>query len=54
MIPIRKIMKYSYLAKLYAESKFLFCVVCIFFAAGVGANIVRLETTPFFSVELVC
>jgi hypothetical protein len=41
-------MKYSYLAKLYAESKFLFCVVCIFFAAGVGANIVRLETTPFF------
>jgi hypothetical protein len=38
----------TYFGKLFLKDKFVFCLVFLFFLFSVVANMIKLETTPFF------
>ena len=38
----------TYFGKLFQKDKFIFCIVFLFFLFSVLANVIKLETTPFF------
>lgn len=48
MIAIRNIISNSYLGKLFKKDKPVFIIAFLFFFFSVMANIIRLETSPFF------
>ena len=45
---LRNIFKNTYFKKLYQKDKFLFGFVLLFSLASIFANLIRLETSPFF------
>ena len=48
MKKLKPFFQYCFLARLYRQSRMAFCLVFAFFVCSIAANLIRLETTPFF------